>query len=143
MVFSFDMGRKYQFHNHSKDMLFVSTIISVLLLTCFPFAQALVSKPATMLTAANPAKQGCQSKCGNLTIPYPFGIGKDCAMGDDYIVMCITKNGTKYAAYWNEYSVILNITETELTMESLPVAQSCDGETLKEKVTTTSIAVFM
>ncbi|KNA10615.1 hypothetical protein SOVF_142450 [Spinacia oleracea] len=114
-------------------MLFVSTIISVLLLTCFPFAQALVSKPATMLTAANPAKQGCQSKCGNLTIPYPFGIGKDCAMGDDYIVMCITKNGTKYAAYWNEYSVILNITETELTMESLPVAQSCDGETLKEK----------
>ncbi|KMT14790.1 hypothetical protein BVRB_4g075550 [Beta vulgaris subsp. vulgaris] len=96
------------------------------LLLAFPcIVQSL--QPATMLTAKNTTKDGCQSKCRNMVIPYPFGIGKDCAMGDEYIVRCITKNGTTYTAYWNEYSVILDISETQLTMESLPVAQSCDS----------------
>ncbi|MFS7974863.1 putative wall-associated receptor kinase, galacturonan-binding domain-containing protein [Helianthus anomalus] len=31
---------------------------------------------------------GCPDKCGNITIPYPFGIGKDCSLSEIYEVNC-------------------------------------------------------
>ncbi|KAJ0695353.1 putative wall-associated receptor kinase, galacturonan-binding domain-containing protein [Helianthus annuus] len=31
---------------------------------------------------------GCPDKCGNITIPYPFGIGKDCSLSETYEVNC-------------------------------------------------------
>ncbi|KAI3893764.1 hypothetical protein MKX03_033281 [Papaver bracteatum] len=40
------------------------------------------------------SKRGCQSECGNVTIPYPFGIGDGCFMIDSgsivYTVICDT-----------------------------------------------------
>ncbi|KAI3718019.1 hypothetical protein L1987_70003 [Smallanthus sonchifolius] len=33
---------------------------------------------------------GCPDKCGNITIPYPFGIGKDCSLSEAYQVKCTT-----------------------------------------------------
>ncbi|PIN17584.1 Serine/threonine protein kinase [Handroanthus impetiginosus] len=40
--------------------------------------------------AATTAKPGCQTKCGNLTVPYPFGIGLDsgCSIGPWFDVNC-------------------------------------------------------
>ncbi|KAL9259970.1 Wall-associated receptor kinase-like 9-like protein [Drosera capensis] len=35
-------------------------------------------------------KPGCKSQCGNLTIPYPFGIGKECSLYDQFAVTCNT-----------------------------------------------------
>lgn len=43
--------------------------------------------------ASNPiAKPGCPTKCGNVTIPYPFGIGRDgaCSLSKGYNVNCNT-----------------------------------------------------
>lgn len=34
------------------------------------------------------AKPGCPSQCGNLTIPYPFGIGFSCSMAFGYTLTC-------------------------------------------------------
>ncbi|CAI9097267.1 OLC1v1033652C2 [Oldenlandia corymbosa var. corymbosa] len=41
---------------------------------------------------ANITKPGCQRQCGNLTVPYPFGIGLDsgCAIGPWFQVNCNT-----------------------------------------------------
>lgn len=39
------------------------------------------------------AMPNCQEKCGNLTIPYPFGIGKDnCFLTKDFEVVCDENN---------------------------------------------------
>lgn len=34
------------------------------------------------------AKQNCQERCGDVTIPYPFGIGKDCYLNEWFAVNC-------------------------------------------------------
>ncbi|GJS91614.1 wall-associated receptor kinase 2-like protein [Tanacetum coccineum] len=38
------------------------------------------------------SKQGCQPACGNITVPYPFGIGKDtgCSLDKSFYMTCNT-----------------------------------------------------
>ncbi|KAK6145499.1 hypothetical protein DH2020_022319 [Rehmannia glutinosa] len=57
---------------------------------------ALANNPPSTTTrkalagAANVAKPGCQTTCGNLTVPYPFGIGLNsgCSIGPWFDVNC-------------------------------------------------------
>ncbi|XVF39223.1 hypothetical protein PTKIN_Ptkin01aG0018400 [Pterospermum kingtungense] len=44
---------------------------------------------ATVDTAAL-AKSNCQSQCGDVTIPYPFGIGDDCNININFSITCNT-----------------------------------------------------
>lgn len=36
----------------------------------------------------------CSNKCGNITIPYPFGIEENCYLDSSYMVRCNTTSGT-------------------------------------------------
>ncbi|XVE61194.1 hypothetical protein DITRI_Ditri06bG0020000 [Diplodiscus trichospermus] len=36
------------------------------------------------------AKPGCQSHCGNLSIPYPFGTGHGCNISQEFLITCNT-----------------------------------------------------
>ncbi|KAB2629691.1 wall-associated receptor kinase-like 16 [Pyrus ussuriensis x Pyrus communis] len=38
-------------------------------------------------------RPGCQDKCGNVSIPYPFGTKKGCYLNEDFLITC---NGTHY-----------------------------------------------
>ncbi|KAK8662025.1 hypothetical protein V6N13_091613 [Hibiscus sabdariffa] len=50
---------------------------------------------AVMLTliatsVAAQSKPGCQSQCGNISIPYPFGTGNGCNISSDFFIRCNT-----------------------------------------------------
>ncbi|WVZ82638.1 hypothetical protein U9M48_029882 [Paspalum notatum var. saurae] len=40
------------------------------------------------------AKPGCQDRCGNVSIPYPFGIGHGCWLNENFKVNCTADNVT-------------------------------------------------
>lgn len=43
---------------------------------------------AAAAASPSPAKPGCQDRCGNFSIPYPFGIGKDCYYNEWFAIDC-------------------------------------------------------
>ncbi|KAJ6671696.1 hypothetical protein OIU85_015440 [Salix viminalis] len=51
--------------------------------------------------AANPdVKDGCQEKCGDVSVPYPFGIGEQrCAMNENFFLNC-SSTGEGHQELW-------------------------------------------
>ncbi|CAO2837541.1 unnamed protein product [Amaranthus hypochondriacus] len=84
-----------------------------------------------MLTATNTTKPGCPRKCGNLTIPYPFGIGFECAINYYFTLTCNTSYDPPRAFTMldlgtnNRYADVLNISETQLLLRNSQIASKC------------------
>ncbi|PIN18064.1 Serine/threonine protein kinase [Handroanthus impetiginosus] len=74
--------------------------------------------------AATAGKPGCQTKCGNLTVPYPFGIGPNsgCSIGPLFEVNC--NNSKPFIARNLE---IVAISEQQVRVKNW-VASSCYTE---------------
>ncbi|XP_059666592.1 wall-associated receptor kinase-like 1 [Cornus florida] len=51
-------------------------------------AVVLLIKEARSAASNSMAKPNCQEKCGNLSVPYPFGIGKGCCRNQMFEVTC-------------------------------------------------------
>ncbi|KAM3270081.1 putative wall-associated receptor kinase-like 11 [Capsicum chacoense] len=68
------------------------------------FLMGLLSRGTTQVSAIriwsssamlSSSKPGCSERCGNLTIPYPFGIGKGCYFSKEFEVSC--NNNTAFS----------------------------------------------
>ncbi|KAD5802480.1 hypothetical protein E3N88_13840 [Mikania micrantha] len=79
-------------------------------------------------TASQPPPE-CPERCGNVTIPYPFGIGPGCSAHDTYSVTCNTTfNPPK------PFITSINLEALEISLEGTvrvnnPVFNCCNGRT--------------
>lgn len=94
---------------------FSSCVLIILTSTdAHPTADSPIS-PTTITKGASITKPGCPKQCGNLTVPYPFGIGSDCAIDSSFEINCTTSAGaTLYASSIKVYS----ISDTEIRVSN-------------------------
>ncbi|CAL5026420.1 unnamed protein product [Urochloa decumbens] len=79
----------------------------------------LVAQHAPVIAAPSPH---CQRKCGDVEIPYPFGIGLECSMGLYFNVSCEVRDGISKAIFGN--GELLSISLIHSTIRVLNVVSS-------------------
>ncbi|GAA0172843.1 hypothetical protein LIER_26584 [Lithospermum erythrorhizon] len=79
-------------------------------------------------------KPGCDASCGNVSIPFPFGITKDCSLNADFLIDCNRSFiGTGYTPLLrNNPWINMSITSISIETSQLNVLQdvpavACDG----------------
>ncbi|CAI9271226.1 unnamed protein product [Lactuca saligna] len=64
----------------------------------------LISLAATVTKAERISKKGCNDRCGEILIPYPFGIGTNCSLNKWYNIDC--NSSTPYLSALNNTEVL-------------------------------------
>ncbi|KAJ6713173.1 hypothetical protein OIU79_009212 [Salix purpurea] len=90
---------------------------SMLMLLMFELAAAPPPPPI--------AKPGCRDRCGDISIPYPFGIGNNCYMNESFSIEC-NKTGAFISAINME---VLNISaeRAAATVKGPIISSNCSG----------------
>ncbi|XP_074294489.1 putative wall-associated receptor kinase-like 16 [Silene latifolia] len=87
-------------------------------------------------TTSSVVKRGCPAKCGNLTVPYPFGIGLDgaCSIGPGYDINCNTSYDPPKAFIGNGEILDISLTDAEIRARMF-IASKCyrNGDLLSPK----------
>ncbi|KAJ0702088.1 putative protein kinase RLK-Pelle-WAK family [Helianthus annuus] len=97
----------------------------VLICAIFLMFSFTTSETSTLLSSTNLAKPGCKSQCGNLIVPYPFGIGTNCSMNDGFSIYCHHSVKPPRASYHEDgYTTIKNISDSTVRFSNM-VATKC------------------
>ncbi|KAJ0832129.1 putative wall-associated receptor kinase, galacturonan-binding domain-containing protein [Helianthus annuus] len=80
----------------------------------------------TMATAVQRyAKPGCNDTCGNVRIPYPFGIGAKCSINSWYMIDC--NSSTPFLPATNNLQVINVNLENQTVTVKMPKYSPCQN----------------
>ncbi|KVH94792.1 EGF-like calcium-binding [Cynara cardunculus var. scolymus] len=99
-------------------------VLTWVLLLMFSFAASdtnSTSETYTLIKATNFARPNCQSKCGDLVVPYPFGIGinSGCSIGPGFDVYCNTSSDPPRASLESiSYASIKQISDSTLRISN-------------------------
>ncbi|XP_076890287.1 wall-associated receptor kinase-like 1 [Bidens hawaiensis] len=69
------------------------------------------------------AKPGCKDTCGNVLIPYPFGIGAGCSVNKWYIIQC--NSSTPYLSAFKHLHVLGINLENQTVIVKMPKYSAC------------------
>ncbi|PIN17587.1 Serine/threonine protein kinase [Handroanthus impetiginosus] len=119
--------------NMQKKMLQQSAILillhlSLALSNCLPPNSSTNTLPRKSFSeAAATAKRGCQTKCGDLIVPYPFGLNPNCSINPNFYVNCDTSY-TPPKLFIAEGNIeIVNISEQHVRIKNSVAAHCFDG----------------
>ncbi|GKV05073.1 hypothetical protein SLEP1_g17116 [Rubroshorea leprosula] len=75
------------------------------------------------IRASSVAKKNCPEKCGDVTVPYPFGFGKpECAKNDSFLLKC-EQNGSLFFSNIQIYNISLE--NGTFTAGNIPSPYKC------------------
>ncbi|KAI8016660.1 Wall-associated receptor kinase 2 [Camellia lanceoleosa] len=66
-------------------MMLVQVQVQVVVMVILSFSAATKAAPPTEADLKN---HGCVNHCGNLSIPYPFGVKENCYLSEDFFINC-------------------------------------------------------
>ncbi|KAM0968487.1 hypothetical protein ACFX2A_017136 [Malus domestica] len=98
-------------------MLMQLTLIELLLLAAATSSQAtqfIPPPPSSPPLDQVGVKQGCRDKCGNVSIPYPFGTTPDCYYNEEFLITC---NNTHY----DPPKAFLGLTDSNIVVTNISV----------------------
>ncbi|GKF20517.1 EGF-like calcium-binding protein, partial [Tanacetum coccineum] len=81
----------------------------------------------TLVNTKNIAKPGCNSRCGDLIVPYPFGVGdnSECYINEGFRIYCDTSvNPPKASIFEDSYTSVKVISDSTLRTTNV-VASRC------------------
>ncbi|MBA0755054.1 hypothetical protein Gogos_021197, partial [Gossypium gossypioides] len=79
----------------------------------------------TLTVVAAEAKPGCQSNCGNISIPYPFGTGNGCNITSNFFITCNTSFDPPKAFLTTSDIEVVHISLEGYMRISLEVGNDC------------------
>ncbi|KAH0720595.1 hypothetical protein KY285_005415 [Solanum tuberosum] len=86
-------------------------------IACF-YACVLVLTLTTAQNTSNVTKPGCPKQCGNVTVPYPFGIGSGCGFDSGFELDCNTLDDGSQKLLLGSNIVVYNISDAELRIDN-------------------------
>ncbi|CAA2982421.1 Serine threonine kinase [Olea europaea subsp. europaea] len=100
----------------------------ILLILWLPFSFSISKQTINNSTIALP---GCPTKCGNVSVPYPFGIGLDagCSIGPWYDINCSKSFNPPKPFLSRTNGEIIDISETKIRLKSNGIAYRCYNQT--------------
>ncbi|KAK9062328.1 hypothetical protein SSX86_019514 [Deinandra increscens subsp. villosa] len=85
----------------------------------------LLSLAATSVAVPKYALTGCNDTCGNVRVPYPFGIGANCSVNKWYVVDC--NSSTPYLPALNHLELLKVDLENQTVTVNIPKIFNCQN----------------
>ncbi|KAL7263053.1 hypothetical protein ACSBR1_001264 [Camellia fascicularis] len=102
---AFSQGMQLQL----QPIIMILVLVQLVVVVIFSLSAATIAAPPTEEDLKN---HGCMNSCGNLNIPYPFGVKENCYLSKDFFINC--SHSQPYLRHGNVQVTNISLEEGEL-----------------------------